>query len=103
MMHLHEDHVVETHWASSERPRFDTRYHTRGGAGGILPQVAAGVRRGYIKAPILGFFLWFYDLPRLTQSKKRRPIFTASEGGWGRASGIGCAVEVRDRPELASG
>eukprot|EP00964_Phaeocystis_antarctica_P016919 scaffold9317_cov76-Phaeocystis_antarctica.AAC.1 len=30
------------------------------------------------------------------------PIFTASEGGWGGglASGIGCAVEVRDRPEL---
>ena len=24
----------------------------------------------------------------------------ASEGGWGRASSIGCEVEVRDRPEL---
>ena len=37
-------------------------------------------------------------LPRLNSVKTS--IFTASEGGWGRASGIGCAVEVRDRPEL---
>eukprot|EP00964_Phaeocystis_antarctica_P163661 scaffold140239_cov48-Phaeocystis_antarctica.AAC.1 len=26
--------------------------------------------------------------------------FTASEGGYGQGQGIGCAVEVRDRPEL---
>ena len=37
-------------------------------------------------------------LPRLNSVETS--IFTASEGGWGRASGIGCAVEVRDRPEL---
>ena len=37
-------------------------------------------------------------LPRLNSVKTS--IFTASEGGWGRASGIGYAVEVRDRPEL---
>eukprot|EP00964_Phaeocystis_antarctica_P114844 scaffold78799_cov48-Phaeocystis_antarctica.AAC.1 len=38
-------------------------------------------------------------LPRLNSVKTS--IFTASEGGWGRASEIGCgAVEVRDRPEL---
>eukprot|EP00964_Phaeocystis_antarctica_P033825 scaffold19193_cov62-Phaeocystis_antarctica.AAC.3 len=37
-------------------------------------------------------------LPRLNSVKTS--IFTASEGGWGRASGIGCAVEVRDGPEL---
>ena len=34
------------------------------------------------------------------QNSVETSIFTASEGGWGRASGIGCAVEVRDRPEL---
>ena len=37
-------------------------------------------------------------LPRLNSVKTS--IFRASGGGWGRASGIGCAVEVRDRPEL---
>ena len=34
------------------------------------------------------------------QTQKKGPIFTASEGGWGRASGMGCAVEIRDRPEF---
>eukprot|EP00964_Phaeocystis_antarctica_P021876 scaffold12159_cov58-Phaeocystis_antarctica.AAC.2 len=53
-----------------------------------------GCRRGY-DALILTF-RWFY--PRLNPVKTS--IFTASEGGWGRASGIGCAVEVGDRPEL---
>ena len=36
--------------------------------------------------------------PRINSVKTS--IFTASEAGWGRASEIGCAVEVRDRPEL---